>query len=116
MKKPKSIFYLIYFLFHITLLIVSIYVNYRSEDFEFLLWLRERMSLMIYISIAGLVLFGINMLLMAMEGKSKNKEIQNMEKEVNSMKAKMFDLQEATQSVSHNVSDNAGDTGEEKSE
>ena len=55
MRKPRSIFYIIYFLFHIGLLLVSIYVNYKSEDFEFLLKLRVRMDLMIYVAIAGLV-------------------------------------------------------------
>lgn len=114
MKKPKSIFYFIYFLFHITFLGVAIYVNYRSEDFEFLLWLREKMSLMIYVSILGLILFGINMLLVAMEGRSKKKELGTMEKEVNSMKAKMFDLQEATHSapVDNTDSITEGSSGE----
>lgn len=98
MKKPKSIFYFIYFLFHIALLGVSIYVNYRSEDFEFLLWLRERMSLMVYVSIAGLILFIINIIMITMSFRSFNKETERMLKEVNGMKAKMFDLQEASHS------------------
>ena len=96
MKKPKSIFYLLYFLFHFFLLLVSIYVNYRSEDFEFLLWLRERMDWMIYASVLGLILFGVNMIMLNMAGRGSRKEIERLEHEANSYKAKMFDLQEAS--------------------
>lgn len=96
MKNPKSIFFLVYFLFHAALLIVSIYVNYNSEDFEFLLYLRGKMSLMVWVSGLGLVFFAINMLLVGIEKKSTNKEKSGLEQEVNALKAKMFDLQEAT--------------------
>jgi len=93
MKKPKSIFYLIYFLFHVLLLGVSIYVNYRSEDFEFLLKLRNNMSLMIYVSVAGLILFGVNMILISMESRNSRKVKEKLESEVNNTKAKMYDMQ-----------------------
>ena len=95
MKKPKSIFYLAYFLFHFFLLLVSIYVNYRSEDFEFLLWLRERMDWMIYATVLGLVFFAVNMIMINMAGRASKKEIERLEHDANSYKAKMFDLQEA---------------------
>lgn len=113
MKKPKSIFYLIYFLFHVALLVVSIYVNYRSEDFEFLLWLREKMSLMVYVSIIGLILFSINMVMATMGNRARVKEVGYMEKEVNIMKAKMFDLQEATQNVTTTTIDTTDSSGTE---
>lgn len=96
MKKPKSIFLLIYFVFHILLLVVSIYVNYRSEDFEFLLWLRGKMSMMVYISVIGVILYFINLLFAGMDGRSHAKEKEALEQEINALKAKMFDLQEAT--------------------
>ncbi|MBL6447099.1 hypothetical protein JMN32_12325 [Fulvivirga sp. 29W222] len=100
MRKPRSIFYIIYFLFHIGLLLVSIYVNYKSEDFEFLLKLRERMDLMIYVTISGLILFFIDIVLISMEARTQKKAKEKLEHEVNSLKAKMFDLQEATRSAS----------------
>lgn len=82
------------------LLVVSIYVNYRSEDFEFLLWLRGKMALMVYISIAGIILYFINLLLTGLDGRTHAKEKEALEQEVNALKAKMFDLQEATGSKS----------------
>lgn len=100
MKKPKTIFYLVYFLFHVLLLAVSIYVNYKSEDFEFLLKLRANMSLMTYVSVAGLILFGINMVLVYMEARNFRQTKKKLEEEVNSTKAKMYDLREASDSKS----------------
>ncbi len=99
MKKPKSIFFIVYFLFHIALLVVSIYVNYRSEDFEFLLWLRGKMSMMVYVSAIGLILFFINVLVAGLDKRSSEKEITALQSEVNSLKAKMFDLQEASKTT-----------------
>ena len=96
MKKPKSIFFLVYFLFHVILLVVSVYVNYRSEDFEFLLWLREKMSLMVWVSAAGLLLFFINMIFSGMDTRSAKSEKDALNQEINALKAKMFDLQDAT--------------------
>ena len=107
MKKPKSIFFLVYLLFHITLLVVSIYVNYRSEDFEFLLYLRGKMSLMVYVSALGLVLFFINLIFSGIDARTANKEKVALEQEVNALKAKMFDLQEATSSKRHESSASA---------
>lgn len=98
MKNPKSIFFLIYLLFHVALLGISIYVNLKSEDFEFLLKLRNNMDLMIYASVLGLVLFGINMILVSMESRNKNRHLAKLENEKNELKAKMFDLQDATAS------------------
>ncbi len=96
MKKPKSIFYLVYFLFHFAFLITAIYTNYRSEDFEFLLWLRDRMDWMIYAAVLGLILFIVNIVMVTMAQRQTKKEVERLEHEANSFKAKMFDLQEAT--------------------
>lgn len=103
MKKPRSIFYFIYFLFHVGLLLASIYVNYKSEDFEFLLKLRERMDLMIYVSVVGVILFLVDIILVTMAVRNHNKETEKLQHEINSLKAKMFDLQEATKSVTPKV-------------
>lgn len=53
------------------------------------------MSLMTYVSVAGLILFAINMILITMEVRNNKQSKEKLENEVNSMKAKMFDLQEA---------------------
>ncbi|TRX59014.1 hypothetical protein FNH22_10820 [Fulvivirga sp. M361] len=111
MKNPKSIFFLTYFLFHFGLLVTSIYVNYRSEDFEFLLWMRGHIDWMIYASIFGFILFGVNMILMNLTGRNAKKEASKLRQEANSYKAKMFDLQEATKDGSSEKNTPASDDG-----
>ena len=96
MRKPRLIFFIIYFIFHLAFLAAAISVYYKSEDFEFLLWLRSKMDVMIYIAILGLLLFFTMVVLITMDINSRNKEKAKLEQEVNSLKAKMFDLQEAT--------------------
>lgn len=54
------------------------------------------MSLMTYVSVAGLILFGINMILIFMEARNYNHTKKKLEGEVNSWKAKLYDLKEAS--------------------
>ncbi len=53
------------------------------------------MEWMIYASILGLILFIINVVLVTMGNRASKKEMERLEREANSYKAKMFDLQEA---------------------
>ena len=96
MRRPKFIFYLTYLIFHVGLLIVSIYVNYKSEDFEFLIRLREKIDLLIYVAIAGLILFMTDIIWVNISERNSSKEKEKLNNEINSLKAKMFDLQEAS--------------------
>lgn len=96
MKKPKLIFYIIYLVFHIGLLAVALLVKYYSGDVNFLFGLLEKINWLIYAAVLGLLLFFVNMLLVNMQARAYNKELEALEKEINSTKAKMFDLQEAS--------------------
>ncbi|MTI23017.1 hypothetical protein E1176_18445 [Fulvivirga sp. RKSG066] len=111
MKKPKSIFYIVYFLFHVLLLGVAIYVNYRSEDFEFLLKLRANMTIMIYAAVAGMILFIINMVIITMEVRNHKQKKEKLENEVNSLKAKMFDLEHASSTPAATSSEESSEEG-----
>lgn len=64
------------------------------------------MDWMIYASIFGIVLFAVNMIMINMARRGFQKEIDRLEHEANSYKAKMFDLQEAkgTSSTSDDLS------------
>lgn len=53
------------------------------------------MDWMIYGSVLGLILFAVNMVMFNMASSGSKKEIERLEHEANSYKAKMFDLQEA---------------------
>lgn len=95
MKKGKTIFLIIYLIFHLILLVAAIIVNLRAEDFEFLFAVRDNMSLTVWFGIVGLVLFVINVILISASTRHHSKKEEGLRQEINSLKAKMYDLQDA---------------------
>ncbi len=57
--------------------------------------------MMVYVSALGLLLFFINLIFSGIDSRTSSKEKAALEQEVNALKAKMFDLQEATSSKRH---------------
>lgn len=103
MGTSKYVFYLIYFIFHILLIGGSIYMMNRLgvSDFE---WINGFISgdnmvfnkgNIIFFSILGLILFLINVVIVNIQISSSKKKIMKLEGEINSLKAKIYDLNEA---------------------
>ncbi|MGK7392527.1 MAG: hypothetical protein ACNS60_19385 [Candidatus Cyclobacteriaceae bacterium M2_1C_046] len=99
MKRGKTIFLIIYLVFHLLLLVSAIVVNLRSEDFEFLFSVRDQMGTMVWFAIIGLVLFIINVIIMSVSNNHHKKKEEELRQEINSLKAKIYDLQDAKSSV-----------------
>lgn len=95
MKKGKTIFLIIYLLFHLILLVSAIVVNLRSEDFEFLFSVRDNMSMTVWFAIIGMILFVINVVMITSSTSHHTKKEEGLRQEINSLKAKMYDLQDA---------------------
>jgi len=57
--------------------------------------------MMVYISALGLLLFFVNLVFSGIDTRTSSREKAALEQEVNALKAKMFDLQEATSSKRH---------------
>ncbi|ELR70280.1 hypothetical protein C900_03965 [Fulvivirga imtechensis AK7] len=74
------------------------------------------MDLMIYVAVVGLLLFFIDIVLISMAVRTHTKEKEKLEHEINSLKAKMFDLQEATGSASSKHITAVGTDSEEPKE
>lgn len=103
MGTSKYVFYLIYFIFHILLIGGSIYMMNRLgvSDFK---WINGFISgdnmvfnkgNIIFFSILGLILFLINVVMVNVQISSSKKKIVKLEGEINSLKAKIYDLNEA---------------------
>lgn len=73
---------------------------------------------MVWVSAAGLFLFFVNMLFSGMDTRSASNEKESLMQEINSLKAKMFDLQDANKSVqaASTTSDSADDLTKNKPE
>lgn len=95
MKRGKTIFLIIYLIFHLILLVGAIVVNVRSEDFEFLFSVRDNMAMTVWYAIIGLVLFIINVITITASTRHYSKKEENLKQEINSLKAKIYDLQDA---------------------
>ncbi len=71
---------------------------------------------MVYVSVAGLVLYFINVILAGMENRNNVKEKEALQQEINGLKAKMFDLQEASSAVRHQTPKTESPKEEEQSD
>lgn len=98
MKKGKTIFLIIYLVFHLVLLIASIVVNLRSEDFQFLFSIRENIGIIVWFSAVGMILFIVNTVLITASTRNNDKREERLRREVNTLKAKIYDLQDASSS------------------
>lgn len=100
MNKNRLIFYGVFFLFHLSLLFVSIFfnskeqdelINYFMKNFNKLLtWI----SLSKYVSILGLILVITDIIWSFMTNKKHQEEKTSLINELTTLKAKLFDLQE----------------------
>lgn len=95
MKKNRLIFYAFFALFHLFIFFFSIYVDGEKDNFHFLLSLQKKIGLLKYGSFIGLILLAIDFV-WVMRGERKHvTERGQLQKDMDALKAKLFDLQEA---------------------
>lgn len=95
MKKGKTLFLIIYLVFHLILLVASIVVNIRADDFEFLFSVRDNMAATVWFGVVGLLLFIANVIIISVSNRNHEKQEESLRQEINSLKAKIYDLQDA---------------------
>lgn len=91
MKKNRVIFYLIFALFHIGALIFTIQLGNSSS---FLMSMFSWVPYFKWVTLLGVVLMIIDFAWAIASAKESNREKSVLSQEVNTLKAKMFDLQE----------------------
>jgi cell shape-determining protein MreC len=94
MKKNRLIFYAIFGAFHLILTIFSFYVDSQKSDFAFLTRMLGWISTLKWGAFLGLLLFITDIVWTMMERKELAKENTALNQEMNTLKAKLFDLQE----------------------
>ena len=95
MKKNRVIFYLIFGAFHLFLVFFTMYVESNRNDFSFLTKMLKWMSLMKWGAILGLILLIADAVWSFFAIREAEKEKAMLNHEINTLKAKLFDLQEA---------------------
>jgi hypothetical protein len=98
MKKNRLIFSLIFGLFHVFIVIFSLYMDNQKDNIGVLLSMQKKIWLIKYGSFLGLILL-ITDFVWSMRGEKEHVvEKDKLEQELKTLKAKLFDLQEAAKS------------------
>ena len=95
MKKNRLIFYLIFGAFHLFIFFFSLYMDSNKDNFQVLIQMQKSIWLIKYGSMIGLALLVIDVVWLMRGEKDHAVEKKNLEHELNTLKAKLFDLQEA---------------------
>lgn len=94
MKRNRLIFYAVFAVFHLFLVFFTIYVESNKTDFRFLTQMLEWISITKYGAIFGLILLAVDFFWVRNSDKNHERELEALNKELNTLKAKLFDMQE----------------------
>jgi hypothetical protein len=106
MKKNRLIFFAVFGAFHLFLVFFTFYMEANRNDFSFLTQMLKLMPLMKYGAMFGMVLLITDVIWDMMIRKETDKEKNALTHEINTLKAKLFDLQEASKAAQQPVKPN----------
>ena len=95
MKKNRLIFYAIFAAFHLFIFFFSLYMDSNKDNFQVLIAMQSRIWMIKYGSIIGLILLVVDVVWVSRGEKQHAVEKKALEHELNTLKAKLFDIQEA---------------------
>ncbi|MBN8577465.1 MAG: hypothetical protein J0L66_11020 [Cytophagales bacterium] len=93
MNQRRRIFFAIFGFYHVFILLFVLYVESRKELSD-LLSLYGNLKLFKYGALLGIILFVIDVVWNFLENRSVKKEFENLRHENNTLKAKVYDLQQ----------------------
>ncbi len=96
MNRNRLIFYAIFAAFHLILLVFTLYVEANRDDFGLLGQILKWMSWLKYGAMLGLVLLIVDVAWVMISNSENDREKEALHDEINTLKAKLFDLQEAS--------------------
>ena len=95
MNKRRVIFFVIFGVYHLIILVFTSYVDAQKQDLGVLTSMYGWLHLFKYGAVLGLILFAIDFIWSWRLTKSSEKEQEALSFEINNLKAKVYDLQEA---------------------
>lgn len=96
MKKNRLIFYSVFGALHLFIFLFSVYMDSQKDNFQFLFQLQGKIWMLKYCSFILLILMIVNVVLHYRDNRRNNREKENLTNELNSLKVKLYDLQEST--------------------
>jgi membrane protein YdbS with pleckstrin-like domain len=94
MKKNRLIFYSVIGVLHLLVFLFTLYMDSQKDNLQFLVNLQKVIWLMKYAIFILLVLFVTNFILHMRDNKRHTRENVQLIQELNTLKAKLYDLQE----------------------
>jgi hypothetical protein len=98
MKNPRKTLFYLFLAYNAILFIGSMYVDSKQNDLGFLLNFKSYIPWMKYITFTGLVLFLVSYVIVNRDIRLIGSEVKKSKEEHTTLKAKLFDLQEASKS------------------
>jgi hypothetical protein len=95
MSKNRIIFYLVFLAFHVIAFIFTLFI----QDMNFLMKIFEHISLFKYITFFGIILIVTDIIWSWIVGRDSQKGNAALTHELNTLKAKLFDLQEKSKEM-----------------
>ena len=99
MKKNRLIFYTIFGVLHLFIFLFSVYMDSQKDNFQFLFQLQGKIWMLKYCSFILLILMIVNVVLHYRDNRRNNREKDALNQELNTLKAKMYDLQEQAKNI-----------------
>lgn len=100
MKRNRLIFYSVFGALHFFIFFFSLYMDGQKENFQFLLDMQGRIWMLKYGSLILLILMATNVVLHYRDNRRHVKEKEQLMHELNVLKAKVYDFQEASKGKS----------------
>ena len=94
MKRNRLIFYSVFGVLHLFIFLFSIYMDSQQDNFQFLIQMQGRIWMLKYCSFFLLILFATNIILHFRDNRRNLKEKAQLNQELDTLKARLFDLQE----------------------
>lgn len=99
MKKNRLIFYSVFGALHLFIFIFTLYMDRQHDNLDFLLFMRGKIWMLKYGSFLLLILMVVNVILHYRDNRRNIREKEQMLQELNTLKAKLYDLQEAAKTA-----------------
>lgn len=100
MKRNRLIFYTIIGALHLFIFLFTLYMNSKKDDLQFLINLSKIIWLLPWAMFILLVLFITNIILHVRDNRRHQRENVQLIQEMNTLKAKLYDLQESGKKAS----------------
>ena len=99
MKKNRLIFYSVFGVLHLFIFLFSVYMDSQKDNFQFLFQLQGKIWMLKYCSFILLILMIVNVVLHYRDNHRNQREKDQLNQELDTLKARLFDLQEATKNT-----------------